>query len=76
MSKPNTFLERVQPVIDAMPAGPDKEKLLALVVSQDTVERADVHPKDRARAMRRMLQIDSTRKSGKGQPAHARGKKP
>ena len=39
MATTNTFLERMQPVIDAMPAGDDKEKLLALVESQDTVER-------------------------------------
>jgi hypothetical protein len=58
MTTSNTFLERMQPVIDAMPEGADKEKLLALVESQDTVERVDIHPKDRARAMRRLLQID------------------
>ena len=55
-----TFLERMQPVLDAMPEGPDKEKLLALVESQDTVERPDVSPKDRARALRRLTQIDSS----------------
>lgn len=54
-----TFLERIQPVIDAMPDGADKNKLLALVESQDTVERSDVHPKDRARALRRLVQIEA-----------------
>ena len=63
MTMPNTFLERMQPVIDAMPEGADKDKLLALVESQDTVERADVHPKDRARAIRRLLQIDAQSKN-------------
>lgn len=78
MTTPSTFLERMQPVIDAMPEGPDKEKLLALVESQDTVERVDVHPKDRVRAMRRLLQIDTSRASGNGPPAQARvrGKTP
>ena len=55
----NTFLERMQPVIDAMEEGADKQKLLALVESQDTVERREVHPKERARALRRLLQIDA-----------------
>jgi hypothetical protein len=62
MTTPNTFLQRMQPTIDGMVEGADKEKLLALVESQDTVERSDVHPKDRARAMRRMLQIDGSKK--------------
>ena len=52
MTTSNTFLERMQPVIDGMAEGADKEKLLALVESQDTAERSDVHPKDRARALR------------------------
>lgn len=59
MTTSNTFLERMQPVIDGMAEGADKEKLLALVESQDTVERSNVPPKDRARAMRRLLQIDA-----------------
>lgn len=63
MTIASTFLERMQPVIDAMPEGDDKEKLLALVESQDTVERPDVHPKDRARALRRLLQIDQQSKN-------------
>ena len=63
MTTSNTFLERMQPVIDGMAEGSDKQKLLALVESQDTVERSDVHPKDRARAMRRLLQIDAQAKA-------------
>lgn len=78
MTTSNTFLERMQPVIDGMADGADKQKLLALVESQDTVERSDVHPKDRARAMRRLLQIDTARKPGNGPPLQtkARGKTP
>lgn len=78
MNTPSTFLERMQPILDAMPDGPDKDKLLALVESQDTVERPDVHPKDRAQAMRRLLQIDATRGAGNGPPgqARSRGKTP
>lgn len=74
MNTPSTFLERMHPIIDAIPEGPDKEKLRALVESQDTVERSDVHPKDRARAMRRLLQIDTARKPGNGAQANARSK--
>lgn len=65
MTTSNTFLERMQPVIDGMEEGADKEKLLALVQSQDTAERSDVHPKDRSRAMRRLLQIDGYKKHDK-----------
>lgn len=72
----STFLERMQPILDGMPDGPDKDKLLALVESQDTVERVDVHPKDRARAMRRLLRIDTARAPGNGPLAKARGKTP
>ena len=63
MTTSNTFLERMQPVINGMAEGADKEKLLALLESQDTVERGDVHPKDRARALRRLLQIDAQAKA-------------
>ena len=69
----NTFLGRMQPVLDAMPASPDKEKLLALIESQDTVERTDVPPKDRARALRRLTQIDSTTNTSDRTPGHGRG---
>lgn len=55
MNQPTTFLERVRPVIDTLPDGPDKDKLLALAEAQDTIERGDVHPKQRALAMRRLL---------------------
>ena len=70
----NTFLGRMQPVLDAMPASPDKEKLLALIESQDTVERPDVPPKDRARALRRLTQIDSTTNINDCTPGHGRGR--
>ena len=55
MKQATTFLERVRPAIDALPDGADKDKLLALAEAQDTIERSDVHPKQRALAMRRLL---------------------
>ncbi len=74
MNRPTTFLDRVRPAIDALPDGPDKDKLLALAESQDTIERVNIHPKDRANAMRRLLQIDTAQVSNNGPPAKARGK--
>ena len=74
MATQDTFLERMQPVLDAMPEGPDKEKLLALIESQDTVERTDVPPKDRARAMRRLTQIENTTTTSDRTPGHGRGR--
>lgn len=71
MTTPTTFLDRMQPVIDALPQGPDKEKLLALVESQDTIERSDVHPRERARAMRRILRIDMLLSSERRAPDSA-----
>jgi hypothetical protein len=69
-----TFLERMQSVLDAMPEGPDKDKLRALIESQDTVERTDVSPRERARAMRRLTQIDSGVSTGNGAPGHGLGR--
>lgn len=76
MTTQETFLERMQPVLDGMPKGPDKDKLLALIEAQDAVERVNVHPRDRTRAMRRLLQIDTVRASGNGPPTKGRGKTP
>ena len=78
MNQPTTFLERVRPVIDTLPDGPDKDKLLALAEAQDTIERGDVHPKQRALAMRRLVggaAVVAGRKAGSPQ-AKGRGKKP
>lgn len=77
MNRPTTFLERVRPVIDAMPEGPDKDKLLELAESQDTIERSDVHPKQRAQAMRRLLGgAAMTGRKTLRQQVKGRGKKP
>ncbi len=75
MTTSNTFLERMRPVIDGLADSEDKEKLQALVESQDTVERSDVHPRDRARAMRRLLQIDGSKKLDRS-PQHDDSRKP
>ena len=78
MNQPTTFLERVRPAIDALPDGADKDTLLALAEAQDTLERGDVHPKQRALAMRRLVggaAAVASRKAGNLQ-AKGRGKKP
>jgi hypothetical protein len=73
-----TFLERVRPAIDALPDGGDKDTLLALAEAQDTIERGDVHPKQRVLAMRRLLGGAAVVASRKAEPPQAkgRGKKP
>jgi hypothetical protein len=53
-----SFKQRMQSVIDAMPDGDDKTKLQALVDAQDTVEQPDIHPKERAQALRRLTMLD------------------
>ena len=77
MNQPTTFLERVRPAIDTLPDGPDKDKLLVLAEAQDIIERGDVHPKQRAQAMRRLVGGAAAVASNKaGRPAQGRGKKP
>lgn len=78
MKQPQTtFLERVRPAIDALPDGADKDTLLALAEAQDTIERGDVHPKERALAMRRLRNgaVTATEKTRLAQ-TRGRGKKP
>lgn len=78
MKQATTFLERVRPAIDALPDGADKDTLLALAEAQDTIERGDVHPKQRALAMRRLVggaAAVASRKAG-NQQVKGRGKKP
>ena len=78
MKQATTFLERVRPAIDALPDGPDKDTLLALAEAQDTIERGDVHPKQRALAMRRLVggaAVVASRKAGRPQ-GKGRDKKP
>lgn len=78
MNQPTTFLERVRPAIEALPDGADKDKLVALAEAQDSIERGDVHPKQRALALRRLLGGDAvvaSRKAARPQ-TKGRGNKP
>jgi hypothetical protein len=62
----NSFKQRMQPIIDAMPDGDDKAKLQALVDAQDIIDQPHIHPKERAQAMRRLAMLDH---SNRGSPA-------
>jgi hypothetical protein len=53
-----SFKQRMQPVIDAMSDGDDKTKLQVLVNAQDAVEQPDIHPKERAQALRRLALLE------------------
>ncbi len=78
MNQPTTFLERVRPAIDALPDGADKDTLLALAEAQDSIERGDVHPKQRALALRQLVggaAFVASRKTARPQTKGS-GKKP
>lgn len=53
-----SFKQRMQPIVDSMPEGDDKTKLQALVDAQDAVEQPDIHPKERAQALRRLALLE------------------
>jgi hypothetical protein len=51
----STFKERMQPVIDGLAAGEDKDTLVALIDTHDSMEQAGFKPGRSARAMRQYL---------------------
>ena len=51
----STFKERMQPVIDGLPAGEDKDTLVALIDTHDTMEQSGFNRGRSARAMRQYL---------------------
>jgi hypothetical protein len=60
-----SFKQRMQPIVDTMPDGDDKAKLQALVDAQDVIDQPNIHPKERAQAMRRLAMLDH---SNRGSP--------
>lgn len=64
MASNKVLIDRMRPIIDAMSDGPEKAALMALVQSQDVAGGTDLHPRERARNMRRLLQLDSARRHG------------
>lgn len=68
----STFKERMQPVIDGLPAGEDKDTLVALVDTHDSMEQAGFKPGSNSRAMRQYLRQANGR--GPAGPASHPGK--
>lgn len=65
----STFKERMQPVIDGLPAGEDKDTLVALVDTHDSMEQAGFKPGSSSRAMRQYLRQANGRGSA-GRASH------
>lgn len=75
----STFKERMQPVIDALPAGEDRDTLIALVDTHDSLEQAGFKPGRSTRALRQYLhqasgRVSAGRASRPGKPAGNRQK--
>ncbi len=64
----STFKERMQPIIDGLPAGEDKDILVALIDTHDSMEQAGFNPGRSARAMRQYLRQNNCKTAG----GHAR----
>lgn len=61
----STFKERMQPVIDALPAGDDKDTLIALIDTHDRMEHVGFSPGRSARAMRQYLRQNAGKEAGR-----------
>lgn len=51
----DSFKQRMQAVVDAMPAGDDKQTLQALIDYQDSMTQPGLAPQDRMRAFRDVM---------------------
>jgi len=60
----STFKERMQPVIDGLPAGEDKDTLVALIDTHDSMEQSGFNPGRSARAMRQYLRQNANKDAG------------
>ncbi len=60
----STFKERMQPVIDGLPAGEDKDTLVALIDTHDSMELSGFNPGRSARAMRQYLRQNANKDAG------------
>ncbi len=59
----STFKERMQPVIDGLPAGEDKDTLVALIDTHDAMEQVGFSPGRSARAMRQYLRQNADKET-------------
>lgn len=64
MASNKVLIDRMRPIIDAMSDGPEKAALMALVQSQDVAGGTELHPRERERNMRRLLQLETVRMRG------------
>lgn len=60
----STFKQRMQPVIDGLPAGEDKDTLVALIDTYDSMELSGFNPGRSARAMRQYLRQNANKDAG------------
>jgi hypothetical protein len=60
----STFKERMQPVIDGLPAGDDKDTLVALIATHDAMEQSGFNRSRSARAMRQYLRQCTHKEAG------------
>ena len=51
----DSFKQRMQAVVDALPEGDDKKTLQALIDYQDSMTKPGTAPQDRARVLREMM---------------------
>ena len=51
----NTFKQRLQPIVQGLPEGEDKDTLIALIEYHESLEQSGFHPKARMRAARQYL---------------------
>lgn len=60
----STFKQRMQPVIDGLPVGEDKDTLVALIDTHDSMEQSGFNPGRSARAMRQYLRQNTDKDAG------------
>ena len=51
----STFKQRLQPIIEGLPEGKDKDTLIALIDYRESLEQSGFHPKARMRTARQYL---------------------
>ena len=64
----DSFKQRMQAMVDAMPAGEDKQTLQALIDYQDSMTKPGVAPQDRMRLFREVMRAQR-RAAATGTPA-------
>jgi len=73
----NTFKQRLQPILEGLPEGEDKDTLIALIDYHESLEQSGFHPKARMRAARQYLRQQSAQKRTaphRGRPVGPPGK--